>query len=136
MPVWELVGYDTGDHGSATRERYRAYTTSQKTAELFCRIPKIQFTDSGHGIVFHAFTHTGKRKPERRGNEDHVRREMANLRRHEARNAARDRSVAASRRAAKIAAWDAVVAAADDHDSQVNVAHVIRRQRRIIEEIQ
>jgi hypothetical protein len=31
--------------------RYRAYTTSVAKAEAFKRVPKIQFTDSGHGVV-------------------------------------------------------------------------------------
>jgi hypothetical protein len=31
--------------------RYRAYTQSVAKAEAFKRVPKIQFTDSGHGVV-------------------------------------------------------------------------------------
>lgn len=43
--------------------RYRAYTTSAKRAAAFERIPKINFTDSGHGIVFTQHEHPrGKRR--------------------------------------------------------------------------
>lgn len=45
-----------------TDVRYRAYTTSIQRAELFKRVPKIQFTDSGHGIVPCVKEHHGKRK--------------------------------------------------------------------------
>ena len=35
--------------------RYRAYTTSQKRRDEFmARVKKVQFTDSGHGLVPHA----------------------------------------------------------------------------------
>lgn len=60
--IWELVGYNT-DSRYASDVRYRSYTNSAKHAEAFGRIPKIQFTDSGHGVVFHARPHKGKRKP-------------------------------------------------------------------------
>lgn len=39
--------------------RYRAYTSSQKMADLFEKVPKIKFTDSGHGLV----TVVGKAAP-------------------------------------------------------------------------
>lgn len=31
--------------------RYRSYTTSKDRMEKFRTVPKIQFTDSGHGVV-------------------------------------------------------------------------------------
>jgi hypothetical protein len=60
MPVYELIGY-----GTETRDdiRHREYTTSAAKADLFEKIPRIDFTDSGHGIVFVARPHYGKRKP-------------------------------------------------------------------------
>jgi hypothetical protein len=62
MPTWMLEGYSTDRRSEDVR--YRSYTTSQKKAEAFRRIPKIRFTDSGHGIVFSAFETTGQpRKP-------------------------------------------------------------------------
>ncbi len=59
--VWELIGFNTDQRYDDVR--YRSYTSSRKKAELFKQIPKIQFTDSGHGIVFSAREHKGKRKP-------------------------------------------------------------------------
>jgi hypothetical protein len=50
MPVWCLEAWDTEQREARTRE----YTTSDKLAERWERIPRIQFTDSGHGIVFQA----------------------------------------------------------------------------------
>jgi hypothetical protein len=52
--------------------RYRAYTTSKKKADIFLRVPKIQFTDSGHGIVPHVREHKGKREPRNMILRDHV----------------------------------------------------------------
>ena len=60
--IYELEAYNT-DCRYQQDVRYRQYTTSKKKAEVFERIPKIQFTDSGHGIVFSAMIHSGKRKP-------------------------------------------------------------------------
>lgn len=57
--VYELVAYNTETY---TDIRYREYTTSKKKASRFQQIPKIQFTDSGHGIVFSVFEHRGKRE--------------------------------------------------------------------------
>jgi len=51
--VYELIAYNT-DCRFPQDIRYREYTTSKKRAEAFEKIPKIQFTDSGHGIVFNA----------------------------------------------------------------------------------
>jgi len=48
--VYELLAYNTDCRYSDIR--YRSYTTSFKKAQLFEKIPKIQFTDSGHGVVF------------------------------------------------------------------------------------
>jgi len=47
--LYELEAFNTETY---TDVRYRAYTTSKKKADAFASIPKIQFTDSGHGIVF------------------------------------------------------------------------------------
>jgi len=52
--------------------RYREYTTSVKKAELFKSVPKIQFTDSGHGIVPHVREHRGHREPRNMLLRDHV----------------------------------------------------------------
>lgn len=52
MTTWLLEGYSTD--GRSDDVRYRDYTTSQKKADAFRRVPKIRFTDSGHGIVFSA----------------------------------------------------------------------------------
>jgi len=60
--VYELVGYNT-DCRHSEDIRYRSYTSSPKIAEKFNKIPKIQFTDSGHGIVFSSREHKGIRKP-------------------------------------------------------------------------
>jgi len=49
--TYELLAYNT-DCRYQQDIRYREYTNSKKKAELFNKIPKIQFTDSGHGIVF------------------------------------------------------------------------------------
>ena len=51
--TYELVAYNT-DCRYQQDIRYREYTNSKKRAEQFNKIPKIQFTDSGHGIVFHS----------------------------------------------------------------------------------
>lgn len=53
--------------------RYRDYTTSEKKAVAFRNIPKIRFTDSGHGIVPSVYVHTGKRLPTIRTLADYVR---------------------------------------------------------------
>ena len=60
--VWELMAYNT-DGRYPHDIRYRGYTSSKEVADLFQRIPKIQFSDSGHGIVFQAWAHKGRRKP-------------------------------------------------------------------------
>ena len=48
--IYELVGQSTDARSEDIR--WRSYTTSLFRAQSFARIPKIQFTDSGHGIVF------------------------------------------------------------------------------------
>ena len=75
--VWELIGYGT-DSRYLDDVRHREYTSSRKRAEMFKRIPRIQFTDSGHGIVFHAVEHRGRRKPTRRM--DYVEEQLAIIR--------------------------------------------------------
>lgn len=49
--MWELVAYNT-DSRYPDDVRWREYTRNKKLAEMFRKIPKIQFSDSGHGIVF------------------------------------------------------------------------------------
>lgn len=53
--------------------RYREYTTSAKKAEIFKDVPRISFTDSGHGIVPHVREHCGHREPRNLLLADHVR---------------------------------------------------------------
>lgn len=55
--------------------RYREYTTSAKKAETFKGVPKIQFTDSGHGIVPHVreLPMGARREPRNMLLYDHVR---------------------------------------------------------------
>jgi hypothetical protein len=74
--VWELIGYNT-DRRYPSDVRYREYTRSKRRAERFAEVPKIQFTDSGHGIVFCVREHSGKRKPIVREVADWVRQHMA-----------------------------------------------------------
>lgn len=76
MSVWELIGYGTDSRYDDVR--HREYTTSAKKAALFEQIPRIQFTDSGHGVVFVARPHRGPRKPTRRM--DYVGEQLAILR--------------------------------------------------------
>jgi hypothetical protein len=77
-PTWLLEAYGT-DSRYSDDVRYRAYTTSRKKAEAFARIPRIQFTDSGHGIVFAATELPPRtpRKPARRQLSDYVAEHMA-----------------------------------------------------------
>lgn len=75
--IWELIGYGT-DSRYSDDVRHREYTSSRKKAELFARIPRIQFTDSGHGVVFVARPHKGRRGPTR--SMDYVREQLALLR--------------------------------------------------------
>ena len=73
--VWELVAYDT----ELREARAREYTSSPRRAEAWKRIARIDFTDSGHGIVFQATPHSGRRKPTLRGMTEHVNSELARL---------------------------------------------------------
>jgi len=52
--------------------RYREYTTSAKKADLFKSVPKVKFTDSGHGIVPVVNEHHGKKLPRNMILQDHV----------------------------------------------------------------
>ena len=61
--IYELLAYNT-DSRYPDDVRHREYTSSKAKADRFDRIPKIQFTDSGHGIVFSATPHRGKRQRE------------------------------------------------------------------------
>lgn len=79
MSVWACIGFSTEEHGDAS-VRHREYTTSARKAEQWNEIERIDFTDSGHGIVFSATPHRGPRAPERRGLRDHVERELKRLR--------------------------------------------------------
>lgn len=56
--IWELEGYDT----ELREARCREYTRSQRTADLWVRIPRLQFSDSGHGVVFTRRPHSGARR--------------------------------------------------------------------------
>lgn len=56
--TYECEAYDT----DLRAVRCRFYTTGKKRADRWANLPRIQFTDSGHGIVFSAKAHTGKRK--------------------------------------------------------------------------
>lgn len=60
--IYELVGYNT-DSRYPNDIRYRKYTSSEREAKLFGKIPKIQFSDSWHGIVFVAREHRGAKQP-------------------------------------------------------------------------
>ena len=77
--IYKLEAYNT-DSRYDNDIRYRKYTGSKKEAELFTKIPKIQFSDSGHGIVFHSQEHSGKRKSTIHILEFHVMEEMLRLR--------------------------------------------------------
>ena len=85
MPTWMLEGYGT-DSRYGDDVRYRAYTRSRAKAEWFGRIPRIQFTDSGHGIVFVAteLAPRTKRLPLRHSLSDYVREHMQAAARREA----------------------------------------------------
>lgn len=57
--VYLLYGYDTESRSNRVRE----YTTSEKEARRWGHIKRVQFGDSGHGIVFGSKRHKGKRLP-------------------------------------------------------------------------
>jgi len=80
MTTWLLEAYGT-DSRYSDDVRFRAYTTSRKKAEAFKAIPRIQFTDSGHGIVFWAeeLPPRTPRKPTRRGLTDYISEHMGGM---------------------------------------------------------
>ncbi len=59
MPVYCLEMRSTANWDDV---RYREYTTSIRKAEAFKTVPKINFTDSGHGIVPAVRDHKGRRE--------------------------------------------------------------------------
>jgi hypothetical protein len=59
MPIYCLEMRSTADWSDV---RYREYTTSVRKAEAFRNIPKIKFTDNGHGIVPVVKDHIGRRE--------------------------------------------------------------------------
>jgi hypothetical protein len=80
--VYELVGFNT-DSRYQDDVRWREYTTSEKRAREFEQIRKVQFSDSGHGIVFQAreMQRGEARKPIRRALTSHVPAELARIKR-------------------------------------------------------
>lgn len=58
MPVYCLEMRSTANWDDV---RYREYTTSARKAKAFEAVPKIQFTDSGHGIVPVVKDHRGRK---------------------------------------------------------------------------
>jgi hypothetical protein len=76
MPTYELAAYDT----ERRDDRHREYTRSRRTAERWERIPRIQFTDSGHGIVYVTRElQPGQGRKPRGRRSDHVERHMDRL---------------------------------------------------------
>ena len=75
--IYELIAYNTDCRYDDVR--YRRYTSSEKEAKLFEQIPKIQFTDSGHGIVFSSRLHSGHRNPTVSSLWDYVSKHMSSL---------------------------------------------------------
>lgn len=75
--TWMLEAYDTG-----FREvRHRSYTNSKRKADAFAALPRIQFTDSGHGVVFTAeeIDPGTKRLPTRRLLNDYLRQHQVSV---------------------------------------------------------
>lgn len=76
--------------------RYRRYTSSLRTKQAFERIPKIQFTDTGHGIIFSADQVESRRAPVVTILDKHVNAELRRIMREDAkalRKAGADRMV-------------------------------------------
>ena len=69
MTTYVLELRSTADYKDC---RYREYTTSKRKADLFARVPRIPFTDSGHGIVPYVREHSGRREPRNMVLQDHV----------------------------------------------------------------
>jgi hypothetical protein len=80
--VYELLGFNT-DSRYCNDIRWREYTTSKRKADRFDKIRKIQFSDSGHGIVFSAQEHHGPRRQKVTVLYEYVSKEMARLAREE-----------------------------------------------------
>jgi hypothetical protein len=82
MATYELVGFNT-DARYRDDVRWREYTTSAKRADEFGQIRKIQFSDSGHGIVFEAreLPPGARRKPVVHGVTSHVPGELVRIKR-------------------------------------------------------
>lgn len=59
MTVYCLEMRNTQDWSDV---RYREYTSSKDRAERFKLVPKIKFTDSGHGVVPSVREHKGRRE--------------------------------------------------------------------------
>jgi len=77
VTVWCLEMRNTQDWSDC---RYREYTQSARRAEWFGGVPKIQFTDSGHGVVPHAYEHKfGRRLPRVLVVADHVQAHMRRM---------------------------------------------------------
>jgi hypothetical protein len=66
MARYELIAFSTEEHGE-NAVRFRKFSTSDNEAEAWRMIPRIDFTDSGHGIVFQArrLEAAEKRKPQK-----------------------------------------------------------------------
>lgn len=79
MTVYCLEAHSTENFDDIDDIRYREYTRSQRRAELFKKIPMVQLTDSGHGIVFSAREHSGSKKPAIRTLWRHVSEELDRL---------------------------------------------------------
>lgn len=78
--IWVLEARSTDSREAGVR--YRAYTQSRGRADRFGRIPRIQFTDGGHGIIFTAEPHAGRRAPARdNGMSPYVDRELRRIER-------------------------------------------------------
>ena len=72
MSTWELTAFSTEERGECA-VRHRVFTVSEVKARAWRRIPRIQFTDSGHGIVFAARRVTSRAGlPEKRAQQAHV----------------------------------------------------------------
>ena len=83
--VYELVGFNT-DARYQDDVRWRRYTTSEKLAEQWGKIRRIQFSDSGHGIVFSArelAPGAKRKKVVYPYHEDHADRELKRIKREE-----------------------------------------------------
>lgn len=73
MPTWCLEMRSTERW---TDVRYRDYTNSKKVAEAFKAVPKVRFSDSGHGVVPVVSEHRGRRLPRVRSLSNYVSQHM------------------------------------------------------------